>query len=153
MKSQGGYIECYSEIDRGTTFRIYLPAHEVEEERPLKGRGEDQFPKGAETVLLVDDEEPIRTFAAKALKRFGYKIKIAASGEEALEIYTAGQRDIDLIILDIGMPGMGGFKCLQEIIRINPVARVLIASGYAMEGRVKESLKAGAAGYMGKPYT
>ena len=152
VKSQGGYIECYSEIDRGTTFRIYLPAHEVEEERPLKGRREDQFPKGAETVLLVDDEEPIRTFAAKALKRFGYKIKIAASGEEALEIYTAGQRDIDLIILDIGMPGMGGFKCLQEIIRIDPGARVLIASGYAMEGRVKESLKAGAAGYLGKPY-
>ena len=152
VKSYGGYISCYSEVGQGTTFKLYLPAAEhqaVPEEKNTEGN----LPRrGTETILLVDDEESIRTFASAVLGRFGYRVVTGASGEEALEIIGRTEGKIALVILDLGMPGMGGHKCLQEIRRINPSAKVLIASGYSMNGHVKKSLETGAAGYIGKPY-
>ena len=152
VKSHGGYISCYSEVGQGTTFKLYLPAaqrQKVPEEKTV----EEDLPRGGdETILLVDDEEPIRTFASAALRRFGYRVVTGASGEEALEVITRTGEKIALIILDLGMPGIGGQKCLQEIRKNNPSAKVLIASGYTMNGQVKKSMEAGAAGYIGKPY-
>ena len=143
---------CYSEVGQGTTFKIYLPAMEqplVEEEKDIVAI----HPKGGdETILLVDDEEAIRGFAEQALMKFGYKIYTASTGEEGLEVYRNRPDDIDLVITDIGMPGMGGHKLLQKLLQINPAAKVLIASGYSINGQVKKSLDAGALGYVGKPY-
>ncbi|MBF0528812.1 MAG: response regulator [Deltaproteobacteria bacterium] len=107
---------------------------------------------GTETILLADDEEAIRGFASHILQRFGYTVITATSGEEALEAFIARREKIDLVILDIGMPGMGGHRCLREIIKIDQSAKVVIASGYPNDGQVKETLKSGAAGYIGKPY-
>ena len=152
VKSYGGYISCYSEVGQGTTFKLYLPAAErqpVPEEKSIEG----DLPRGGtETILLVDDEESIRTFASAVLGRFGYRVLTGASGEEALEVLVRTEEEIALVILDLGMPGMGGHKCLQEIRERNPSAKVLIASGYSINGQVKKSLEAGAAGYIGKPY-
>jgi CheY-like chemotaxis protein len=107
---------------------------------------------GAETILLVDDEKSIRDLGSELLKRFGYTVLTASSGEEALETYTSRPNEIDLVIMDIGMPGMGGHKCLREIVRADPSAKVLISSGYSVNGQVKETLEVGAVGYVGKPY-
>jgi CheY-like chemotaxis protein len=152
VKSYGGYISCYSEVGQGTTFKLYLPAAErqaVPEEKNTEG----DLPRGGtETILLVDDEEIIRTFASAVLRRFGYRVFPGTSGEEALEVLGRTEEKIALVILDLGMPGMGGHKCLQWIRKNSPLAKVLIASGYSMNGQVKKSLETGAAGYIGKPF-
>ncbi|MBF0528411.1 MAG: PAS domain S-box protein [Deltaproteobacteria bacterium] len=152
VKGHGGYINCYSEIGQGTTFKIYLPAIE-QKEITSDSSSEEQLPiGGTETILLVDDETSIRDSASTGLKRFGYKVITATSGEEALEIFIAQRDKVKLVLLDIGMPGMGGYRCLQEILLVDPSAKILISSGYSADGRMKNTLKAGAAGYVGKPY-
>ena len=103
-------------------------------------------------VLLVDDEEAIRGFAEQALVKFGYKVMTASTGEEGLEVYQSKSDKIDLVITDIGMPGMGGHKFLREVIQFNPAAKIIIASGYSINGNVKRSMDEGARGYVGKPF-
>lgn len=149
VKSHDGYINCISEVGQGTTFKIYLPAivqPEVEETRDVEL---EPIPSGAETILLVDDEKAIRGFAQQALMKFGYNVITASTGEEALEFYSDKSKEIDLIVMDIGMPGMGGHKCLMELLKLNPEVKVVIASGYSME---KKSIESGANGFVGKPY-
>ena len=152
VKSHGGYINCYSEVNQGTTFKIYFPAvvrSGIEADKDFEPA---PMPRGAETILLVDDEDSIRKFAQQALVKFGYVVMTASSGEEALTVYLDSSKKIDLVVMDLGMPGMGGHRCLQELLRIDPGARVIIASGYSINGQVKNSLEAGAKGYVGKPY-
>lgn len=152
VKSYGGYILCYSEVGQGSTFRIYLPAVE-QGEGDSADRVEVSPPKGGdETILVVEDESSIRDFAAKILHRFGYHVILAKSGEEALELFASQRDDIDLVILDLGMPGMGGYACLHELLKLAPSVKVMIASGYAIDARMNEALQSGAAGYVGKPY-
>ena len=152
VQSHGGYIRCYSEVDQGTTFKIYFPAIVQPAIKETKDVEPKPVPKGTETILLVDDEEAIRGFAQKALMKFGYKVMTASTGEEALEVYRSHSGAIDLVITDIGMPGMGGHKFLQELLEANPEAKVIIASGYPINGQVKHSMDTGAAGYIEKPY-
>ncbi|MBF0531021.1 MAG: response regulator [Deltaproteobacteria bacterium] len=120
---------------------------------PSGSSSEEQLPIGGkEIILLVDDEASIRDFASKALQHFGYTVITADCGEKALNSFIAQRDKIDLVILDIGMPGMGGHRCLCEILQIDQTAKIIIASGYAVDGQVKKSLEAGAAEYVGKPY-
>jgi PAS domain S-box-containing protein len=152
VKSHGGYITCYSEVGQGTTFKIYFPAMEQPEVEETNEVEVKPIPRGTETVLLVDDEETIRGFARQTLMKFGYTVLTASTGEEALTVYSKEPDKIDLIVMDIGMPGMGGHKCLQELVRINPAIKVVIASGYSIDGQVRKTMEAGAAGYLAKPY-
>ncbi|NIR16763.1 MAG: response regulator [Desulfobacterales bacterium] len=107
---------------------------------------------GSETILLVDDEEPIRGLGTQILEEFGYTVLTAANGEGALQLYSEEQEKIDMIILDLIMPGMGGKHCLVELLKINLEAKVAIASGYSPDGPTKEILKNGAKGFISKPY-
>jgi PAS domain S-box-containing protein len=152
VKSHGGYIICESEVSRGTTFKIYLPAAAKKEEKSQRLVERSLPRRGSETVLVVDDEISIREFAERILRRFGYRVLLARSGEEALEVYQGRKSAIDLVILDLGMPGMGGYACLRELLKADPSARVMIASGYAIDAGMKEIMRSGAAGYVGKPY-
>ena len=153
VKGHGGYINCYSELGQGTVFKIYLPALPRTDTRESDPAVRAKPPRGgSETILLVDDETSVRELATQILERFGYKILAASSGEEALEIFSAQSKEIHLVVLDIGMPGMGGAKCLSEIIRLEPSAKVLIASGYSINGHLKTIIKDSAAGYVSKPY-
>ena len=156
VKNHGGFMTCYSEINQGTIFKIYLPVIEGLETEADTGEGKyvgaKQPTRGTETLLLVDDEKSIRELVSELLERFGYTVLTASSGEEALETYINRPQAIDLVIMDIGMPGMGGHKCLQEILRFNPQAKVLISSGYSVNNQVKKTMEAGALGYVGKPY-
>jgi len=152
VKSHNGYIMCYSEPGVGTTFKIYFPV--IKKEIEISEPREEQFPikGGNETILLVDDEKAIRELGKVTLAKFGYTVLMASDGETALEIYRENQKEISLVILDIIMPGIGGKKCLEELLKINPELRVIISSGYTMDGPSKEVLKVGAKGFISKPY-
>ena len=152
VKNHGGYIMCYSEVGQGTTFKIYFPAIKTSEVGNSEIIEAKPIPRGTETILLVDDEEAIRGFAKQALMKFGYRVLTASTGEEALEVYSSNSNAIDLIVMDVGMPGMGGHKCLRELVGINPQIKVVIASGYSIHDQVKKSMEAGAKAYVGKPY-
>ncbi|MFH1135238.1 MAG: response regulator [Pseudomonadota bacterium] len=152
VKSHGGYIDCYSDVGQGATFKIYFPAIVRAEVEETRGSEPKPIPRGAETVLLVDDEEAIRSLAMQSMVQFGYTVLTAATGEEALAIYSEKTNEIDLIVMDLGMPGMGGYRCLEELLKINNQVKVIIASGYSINGQVRKSMTAGARGYVGKPY-
>jgi two-component system cell cycle sensor histidine kinase/response regulator CckA len=155
VKEHQGHITCYSEPGQGTTFKIYLPAnHEagstVDECAPVD---EAQNLRGSETVLMVDDEPSIRDIGCAALTASGYAFLEASNGEEALALYREKKDSIDLVILDIGMPGMGGHQCLPKIMQINPRAKVIIASGYSKNGSISSAFEKGARGYLAKPFS
>jgi len=155
VHAHGGHIVCRSQVGEGTTFAIYLPVS-----LSAGGSPEDQAPtfsdgdlQGEETILLIDDEPAIRDIGQEVLTGFGYHPLLAASGEEALEIYREKGDSIDLVILDISMPGMGGHKCLLELLRLNPELKVIVASGYSHEGQLRDTIELGARAYIRKPYS
>lgn len=152
VKSHNGHIVCYSEPDEGTTFKIYLPTIDSTEEARKAEEHMSAPEGGSETILLVDDEEPIRSLGTQILEEFGYTVLTAADGESALQLYSEEQKKIDLVILDLIMPGMGGKLCLVELLKINLKAKVTIASGYSPDGPTREILKNEAKGFISKPY-
>ena len=152
VQSHHGLILCESNLDKGTTFRVYLPAQERDGAAQAKEERKRGDYRGAETIIIVDDEPDIIDIGQNTLEQFGYTVLTARNGEEAVEIYTRQGDRIDLVILDLGMPGMGGERCLRELLRMNPAAKVLIASGYAATQTVHSILEAGATGFMAKPY-
>ncbi|MEW6350803.1 MAG: ATP-binding protein [Thermodesulfobacteriota bacterium] len=151
VKSHGGHISCDSEPGVGTTLRIYFPV--AEQEGPEAVTDTIQMPAGgSETLLLVDDDEAVRTLGAEMLELAGYCVLRAANGREALQIFAREKDEISLVILDLVMPEMGGRKCLEEILKIDPAAKVLIASGYSANGQTKNVLEQGATGFVSKPF-
>lgn len=151
VKSHGGHITCSSEFGKGTTFNIYLPATE-KELKPIKKMETEKIRGGTETILLAEDDELIRNNCVQLLTKFGYTILAAPDGDSALELYHQKQHRIDLVILDLNMPGMGGEKSLSELLKINPGARVMITSGKSDNGSLKNIVESGAKGYIEKPY-
>jgi len=151
VKQHHGYITCYSEPETGTTFKIYFPA--LVSEPQVEDALSKPVPRGgSETILLVDDEEVIRNLGERLLTESGYRVLTAVNGKKALEIYGPSRKEISLVILDLMMPEMGGKQCLNEILKIDPKARVLIASGYTVNGPTRGALAAGAKGFVNKPY-
>ncbi len=151
VKLHRGHITCCSEPGRGTTFRVYFPAMKRELEE--KTSTEEPVPKGGtETILLVDDEKDLLQLAVKMLSCFGYKVMEAVDGKEALGIYKEQKESVSIVILDLIMPKMDGQHCLDEILKLNPEAKVLIASGYSDEATRKGLLEKGAGGFVSKPY-
>ena len=155
VKNHEGYVMCYSRPGSGTSFRIYLPSLEAAtEHEELVESQESKSPAmgGDETILLVDDEKFIRELGVDVLGQAGYTVLTASNGEQALEVYRRERAQIDLIILDLIMPGMGGSKCLEELLKIGSQTLVLIASGYSPDASTKGALETGAAGFINKPY-
>ncbi len=152
VKGHGGHIACYSEPGAGTVFKIYFPVvrEEQRDEDPAVSREMTAF--GTETILLVDDEESIRSLGESILRRAGYTTLTASNGVEGLEIYRKRGEDIDLVVLDMIMPEMGGEQCLEELTQIDPEVKVLIASGFSAQGMTKVSDRPGVRGFVGKPF-
>jgi PAS domain S-box-containing protein len=153
VKGHQGHISCYSEVNKGTTFDIYFPVSPLDD---LDGEGEPQAInpslKGSEMILLVDDEKLILDIGEDLLSRHGYTIIKAESGEQALQIFRDRKEEIDLVIMDLGMPGMGGEQCLQQLRAVAPEIKVIVASGYAGHKIAKAPEHYGAVGFLSKPY-
>jgi two-component system cell cycle sensor histidine kinase/response regulator CckA len=153
VKEHQGFISCQSEQGQGTAFKIYLPALDGECQLPQKDATKvEKITGGEETILLVDDEPAISLLGSEVLGSAGYEVITASSGEEALELIKRPGHKVNLIILDLGMPGMGGHKCLAEILAFDPESKVLIASGYSAEGKVGDTINLGARGFLAKPF-
>jgi two-component system cell cycle sensor histidine kinase/response regulator CckA len=151
VKGHGGYIDVNSRKGRGTTFSIYLPASEKRVSKPVKGS--EQVIKGSETILLVDDEETVLDLGAQMLEQLGYTVIEAKGGAEAIEIYKTRRDDIDLVMLDMIMPEISGGEVCVAIKEINPQVRVLLSSGYSIEGQASAILKRGCDGFIQKPFS
>ncbi len=153
IKQSQGHIFCYSEPGQGTVFKLYFPTLVEQVDFPAEAkRAPGKIQGGSETILLVDDEEALCHLGSQALRSMGYQVLTAKSGEEALQLYHDKGELIDLVIMDLGMPGMGGHQCLQAILAQDSEARVIIASGYSANGQVRASLQAGAHGFIAKPF-
>jgi CheY-like chemotaxis protein len=155
VKNHSGAITCQSEYGRGTKFTIYLPRiDEPRQEGTIIRQSdvEDSILKGKETILIVDDEEMLLETGEAILTRYGYKTYIAKSGEEAIRIFAQEKGTIDLVFLDLIMPGMGGQKCLDALLKIDSSIPVVITSGYTAGVDARNILDKGASGFLNKPY-
>jgi len=150
VKSHEGYIEVRSEKDEGTTFHIYLPASA----RPVRQSSEPaaEIIRGSGTILLVDDEEMVLSVGARMLEKMGYTVLRAQSGSEAIAIYKENTAQIDLVILDVIMPDIGGGQAYDKIKEINASAKVLLSSGYSIDGQATEIINRGCDGFIQKPF-
>lgn len=128
VKQHSGFINCTSVPGHGTVFSIFLPVVQDEHETQMQAT-EDPIIGGSETILAVDDEESIRDLMTSALSRFGYNVISASDGMEAIKLFQNMKKGIDLTILDLMMPEMDGKRCLAEILKIDPEARVIVATG------------------------
>jgi len=150
IKNHGGIITVDSEVGRGTTFKIFLPGSEQEpyEETSIR----ESLIKGSETILLVDDEAIITDATEVMLDKLGYQVVIAKSGEQAVDAVLRKCDEIDLVILDLIMPGMDGGKAFDRIRKIKPSMPVILASGYGMNEQVRLILQRGCNRFIQKPF-
>jgi two-component system, cell cycle sensor histidine kinase and response regulator CckA len=150
IKGHGGYIDVESIEGRGTTFSIYLPASEKEVHKVVKTA--EECTRGMETVLLVDDEAGILKVGRELLEAMGYRVLTAGNGKEGVDVYRKNQDKIDLVILDLVMPYMGGSETYDRLKEINPDIKVLLASGFSINGEAHEILERGCNGFIQKPF-
>jgi len=153
VKNHQGQILCDSEVGVGTTFRIYLPVRRSPGEATVSpAKPKAALQGGTETILIVDDEAPIRSVTERAFIKLGYTIITARDGESALLRYGEEATRIRLVIMDLGMPGMGGWECLKQLRAINPHLRVLLTTGYGGNDLLDRARQAGAVNLIAKPY-
>ncbi len=150
VQNHNGFVRVYSEVGQGSTFHVYFPASE-QTEQPLATETAI-LSGGNECVLIVDDEPAICNLVKDTLESVGYKVLIAEDGEQAIEIYTAHKKSVDLVILDMVMPKLGGRETYQRLKQINPDVKVLLSTGFSQTGKAKEIMDDGALGFLQKPY-
>ena len=131
VQAMDGHILVESETGKGTTFELMLPVSEIRHEGTVESFEEEKVLEGTETVLVADDEEVIRDLAREVLEKFGYKVLLAKDGKEAVQIYRAFGSSIDIVILDLAMPGLSGVETYKKLCEINPLINVLFCSGRA----------------------
>jgi two-component system cell cycle sensor histidine kinase/response regulator CckA len=157
VKGHGGYIDVESEIGRGTTFRIYLPVKRSANAKVSADLQQDELdspePQRRGTILLVDDEQAVLKVAAEILYKLRFNVLAAESGREALQLFRENRKDIVLVILDIVMPGMGGSEVYRELRNLMPDVKVLLCSGYSIQGEADRLIGNGASGFIQKPFS
>jgi CheY-like chemotaxis protein len=152
VKSHNGTIELQSRVDAGSTFMLYLPVTDAPvpktdpapavEDRPVVGR-----------VLLVDDDQSVRELIRDMLEELGYTVACCVDGLDAVDYFKKHHEEIDIVLLDMLMPRMGGHDCFVELRRIAPDIKVVISTGYSLEGDPTKMLKEGAVAFLQKPYS
>ncbi|MGZ9148975.1 MAG: response regulator [Candidatus Deferrimicrobiaceae bacterium] len=149
----GGFIEVYSEVGIGTTFKVYLPRVEEEAASPAGDERPTDLPGGTETVLIVEDEGILRNLCVQILERLGYGVLQARNGADAIgEAQGHGDR-IDLLLTDVVMPGMNGAELATQLVLHHPEMKVLFTSGYTEDVISHHGVLAEGVSFIGKPYT
>ncbi len=152
-KSHGGFVNVYSEAGKGTTFKVYIPAHLAatnlgEQPEPVN------LPRGhGETILIIDDEASILTITSQTLQAFGYRVLTASDGAAAVAVYAEHRREIAVVLTDMAMPVMDGTATIHALLRMNPKVKLIAASGLGANGSVLKASEAGVTHFLLKPYT
>ena len=152
VRGHRGSLKVASKPGHGTTFEILLPASQSEApaSAPEKMQPEQEHQGG--TVLVVDDEEPVRSFAETTLKRYGFEVLVARDGREAVDVFKKNADSIDAVLLDMTMPHLGGKETFQELRSLSPDIRVILSSGYNEQDATDRFASKGLAGFLQKPY-
>ncbi len=153
VKQHNGYIQVYSELGKGTTFKVYFPKVEDEAEDIKENRVINDLPRGTETILVVEDESLVRNIAIKILKRQGYKVLCADNGPNALAIVEQEKPNIDLLLTDMVMPYMNGRELSNRLAKAYPVMKILFSSGYTENVIAHHGVLDDGVNFIGKPYS
>ena len=151
VRSHNGFINVYSEIGKGTTFKVYLPAVKTEiqkEEEQLKlyiGHGE--------LILVAEDEGSIREITSSTLETYGYKVLISSDGAEAVALYAQNKEKVKVVLMDMMMPVMDGYASIRAISKINPEVKIIAVSGLAEKDKLAKIGSSHAKAFLPKPYT
>jgi len=148
----GGFVQVASEVGLGSTFSLHLPLKAPPVEQQSLTRS-SSLEAGSGTVLVVDDEPMILAFSKEGLKRLGYEVLTAADGQKACEVFQSHSGRIDIVLLDLVMPGITGLETCRRLREIKPGLKVLLSSGYISAEVVRDARLAGAVGFIGKPYS
>ncbi len=151
VQDHGAHITCESQPGIGTTFKIFFPSFECEDVDQNSPQPSDQL-GGSETILFVDDDGMIRDLSSRILTKVGYRVVEASNGDEAINIYNGSPNSIDLVILDLIMPQMGGKHCLEKLLEINRDVKVIIATGYSARSEVSLISADMVKGFVDKPF-
>lgn len=151
LQQHRGDIAVSSKVGEGTCFTLRLPLSEAGQD-PRSHTDSDRLITGKGRILVVDDEAIIRATASAILSELGYDVLIAESGDMALELYTQNPEAIDLIILDLMMPGMSGRECFRQLRERSPGCRIILSSGFSHSGDLDDLRKAGFSGFLAKPF-
>ena len=150
IKNHGGAVDFTSTVGQGTTFYIYLPASDAVMPKAMTAMAD--LSTGDETVLLVDDEKVVLDVNRPMLEKLGYKVFTASGGREAIEIYKDSHDRIDMVVLDMIMPDLGGGAVFDHLKSVNSEVKVLLSTGYSISGQAEEILSRGCAGFIQKPF-
>ena len=153
-KSHGGFVNVYSELGKGTTFRVHLPAIESSSEARTQPPGNVSLPRGnGETVLVVDDEASILSITGQTLQAFGYRVITATDGAQAVAIFAERKNEIAVVLTDMMMPVMDGATMIHVLMRIQPAVKIVATSGLNSNRSANKMSGNGVKHFLTKPYT
>jgi CheY-like chemotaxis protein len=151
VQNHGGFINLESVVGQGTTFTLFFPRSDQKVQTARRER-EQRLPRGKEHLLVIEDEASVREIARDMLSDLGYTVAVASDGKTGVDAFRARQGSIDLILLDMNMPLMGGRRAFEELKKINPGIRIVILTGYGKGVIEPSSFPGEVNGFVQKPF-